>query len=66
MGSVGEHVKGETPFLQLIKNHNAWHAEAIRRCAQAAPLWRKIAARLGWKQQLYRWQEINQHRFYWE
>jgi hypothetical protein len=65
MGSVGEHVKGETPFLDRIKMHNTLHAEAIRRCAEAAPLWRKIAARLGWKEQLYHWQADNQHR-YWE
>jgi hypothetical protein len=64
MGSVGEHLKGETPFLDRIKAHNALHAEAIRRCAEAAPLWRKIVARLGWPEQLHRWQASNQCRFW--
>lgn len=65
MGSVGGYEKGETPFLDRIKQHNALHAESIRRCAEAAPLWMKIAAIFGWTNQLRRWQAENQHK-YWE
>jgi hypothetical protein len=64
MGSVGEYPKGETPFLKHIKQHNTTHAKAIKRCAHATPIWRKIAATLGWKKQLYRWQASNQHKYW--
>jgi hypothetical protein len=63
MGSVGEHEKGATPFLDRIVEHNRRYANMIDRCAADVPLWRRIAAKCGWSAPAYRWQMKNQHRY---
>jgi hypothetical protein len=65
VGSVGEHLKGETPFLERIKEHNRKHARMIALCVADAPLWMKMANKLGWSLPLYEWQAKNQYK-YWE
>jgi hypothetical protein len=59
MGSLGEHAKGETPFLDRIRQLNAeYNAAAIKR-ANSCPKWRRLLYCLGFREQYFRWFRTN-------
>ena len=64
MGSVDEFEKGQTPFLDRVKEHNRRYQDSIERCARAAPLWVRWAARFGMVRPLYEWQIAHQHEYW--
>ena len=56
MGSIGDHEKGATPFLERIKQHNDAHNAAVARMAAATPRWRRVLAAIGFERPLHEWQ----------
>jgi hypothetical protein len=64
MGSIGEHTKGETPFLDRIKAHNDHYDQMLVACHAAAPLYLKLLAKIGIWQPIYNWQSRNQFKYW--
>jgi hypothetical protein len=64
MGSVGEHTKGATPFLDRIKDHNENYHQMILKCRANAPIHLKLLYIIGIKQPLYNWESRNQFRYW--
>ena len=44
MGSMDGYAKGDMPFLNIIKLHNARYNESLHRQSMAIPMWRRLLA----------------------
>lgn len=62
MGSVGGFEKGETPFLDRIKQHNKDYHRSLILSQRAAPVYLKLLVLIGVTGPMYKWVNRNQYK----